>query len=59
MLSVATPANPTGFYQIIAAPDGNPMTMALLAIPMYILYEASIWVIVLLEKSWHRSDSPA
>jgi sec-independent protein translocase protein TatC len=41
----------------IAAPDGNPMTMALLAIPMYILYEASIWVIVLLEKSWHRADS--
>jgi hypothetical protein len=21
---------------------------------MYILYEASIWIILLLEKSWHR-----
>lgn len=36
----------------IAAPDGNPLTMALLAVPMYVLYEASIWLIVLLEKSW-------
>jgi sec-independent protein translocase protein TatC len=39
----------------IAAPDGNPMTMALLAVPMYVLYEASIWLIVVLEKSWHRT----
>lgn len=36
----------------IAAPDGNPLTMALLALPMYVLYEASIWIILLLEKSW-------
>ncbi|HKE38031.1 MAG TPA: twin-arginine translocase subunit TatC [Candidatus Baltobacteraceae bacterium] len=36
----------------IAAPDGNPLTMALLALPMYVLYEISIWVIVLLEKTW-------
>jgi len=36
----------------IAAPDGNPLTMALLAVPMYVLYEVSIWLIVLLEKSW-------
>ena len=34
----------------IAAPDGNPLTMALLALPMYVLYEASIWIIVLLDR---------
>jgi sec-independent protein translocase protein TatC len=36
----------------LAAPDGNPVTMALLAVPMYALYELSIWVIVPLEKRW-------
>lgn len=36
----------------IAAPDGNPLTMALLALPMYALYELSIWVIVPLERRW-------
>ncbi len=36
----------------IAAPDGNPMTMALIALPMYGLYEISIWIILLLERSW-------
>ena len=36
----------------IAAPDGNPLTMALLAIPMYALYELSIWVILPLERRW-------
>lgn len=36
----------------IAAPDGNPMTMALLAFPMYVLYEASIWIIRIFEKTW-------
>ena len=30
----------------LAAPDGNPMTMALLAVPMYVLYEISIWIIL-------------
>ena len=30
----------------LAAPDGNPLTMALLALPMYVLYEISIWIIV-------------
>ena len=39
----------------IAAPDGNPMTMSLLAIPMYVLYEISIWVIVLLERTWRAT----
>jgi len=43
----------------IAAPDGNPLTMAMLAVPMYLLYEASIWVIVVLEKSWRRNDGEA
>jgi sec-independent protein translocase protein TatC len=36
----------------IAAPDGNPLTMALLALPMYALYEISIWVIRPLERRW-------
>lgn len=43
----------------IAAPDGNPLTMGLLAIPMYVLYEASLWIIVVMEKSWRRSDARA
>jgi sec-independent protein translocase protein TatC len=40
----------------IAAPDGNPLTMALIALPMYALYEISIWIILPLERSW-RSRS--
>jgi sec-independent protein translocase protein TatC len=45
-----------GFFVVggLAAPDGNPMTMALLALPMYVLYEASIWLIVLLSRTWQR-----
>ena len=43
----------------IAAPDGNPLTMALMALPMYVLFEGSIWVIVLLEKSWKRAAASA
>ncbi len=39
----------------IAAPDGNPLTMALLALPMYALYEISIWVILPLERRWSSS----
>jgi sec-independent protein translocase protein TatC len=39
----------------IAAPDGNPLTMALLAVPMYVLYELSIWLIVVLEKTWRHA----
>lgn len=39
----------------IAAPDGNPLTMALLALPMYVLYEASIWVIRIFEASWSKN----
>ncbi|HUZ48821.1 MAG TPA: twin-arginine translocase subunit TatC [Candidatus Dormibacteraeota bacterium] len=43
----------------IAAPDGNPLTMALLAFPMYVLYEVSIWIIIVLEKSWRRAEASA
>lgn len=38
----------------LAAPDASPVTMLLIAVPMYLLYEISIWIIVLLEKSWRR-----
>jgi sec-independent protein translocase protein TatC len=43
-----------GFFVFgaIAAPDGNPLTMAMMALPMYALYEVSLWIIVVLEKSW-------
>ncbi len=43
----------------IAAPDGNPLTMALLALPMYVLYELSILLIAVLEKSWHAPERAA
>ncbi len=39
----------------VAAPDASPVTMLLLAAPMYVLFEASIWIIVVLERSWQRS----
>jgi sec-independent protein translocase protein TatC len=39
----------------LAAPDGNPLTMALLAVPMYVLYEVSIWIIVPLERRWRSA----
>jgi sec-independent protein translocase protein TatC len=41
----------------VLAPDGSPITMMLLAGPMYVLFESSIWIIVLLEKSWKRSSA--
>ena len=43
-----------GFFVFgaIIAPDGNPLTMAMMALPMYALYEVSLWIIALLEKSW-------
>jgi sec-independent protein translocase protein TatC len=43
----------------IAAPDGQPTTMMLMAAPLFLLYEASIWVIMLLERSWQRESSYA
>jgi sec-independent protein translocase protein TatC len=39
----------------VLAPDGSPLTMTMLAAPMYVLFESSIWIIVVLEKSWKRS----
>jgi sec-independent protein translocase protein TatC len=49
-----------GFFLFgaIAAPDGNPLTMAMMALPMYALYEVSLWIIAVLEKSW-RVGAPA
>jgi len=43
-----------GFFVFgaLAAPDGNPVTMAMMALPMYALYEISLWIIVALERSW-------
>jgi Sec-independent protein secretion pathway component TatC len=43
----------------VLAPDASPTTMLLIAAPMYVLYEISIWVIVLLEKSWKREAAYA
>jgi sec-independent protein translocase protein TatC len=43
----------------IAAPDGNPLTMGMLALPMYVLYEVSIWIVLLLEKSWRPQQARA
>ena len=40
----------------IAAPDGQPTTMMLMAAPLFLLYEVSIWVIRLLERSWQRES---
>ena len=39
-------------FGAVAAPDGNPLTMAMMALPMYALYEISLWIIAVLEKSW-------
>jgi Sec-independent protein secretion pathway component TatC len=39
----------------VLAPDGSPITMSLLAAPMYVLFETSIWIIVFLERSWKRN----
>jgi sec-independent protein translocase protein TatC len=38
----------------VLAPDGSPLTMTLLAAPMYVLFEISIWLIVFMEKRWKR-----
>ncbi len=38
----------------LGAPDASPITMLLLAGPMYVLYEASVIVIRIFEKSWQR-----
>ena len=38
----------------VLAPDGSPLTMTLLAAPMYVLFEVSIWIIIFMEKRWKR-----
>ncbi|HMD02761.1 MAG TPA: twin-arginine translocase subunit TatC [Candidatus Baltobacteraceae bacterium] len=43
----------------VAAPDASPVTMLLIAAPMYVLYEASIWIILILERSWRREAGRA
>ncbi|GAC1533574.1 MAG: twin-arginine translocase subunit TatC [Candidatus Velthaea sp.] len=43
----------------VLAPDASPMTMMLLAVPMALLYEVSIVVIVVLQKSWKREAAGA
>ncbi len=41
----------------IAAPDGSPLTMLMLAVPMYVLYELSIAVIAVLSKTWSKEGT--
>jgi sec-independent protein translocase protein TatC len=41
------------------APDASPVTMLLLAVPMYVLYELSIVAIAILEKSWRSQARKA
>lgn len=41
----------------VLAPDGSPVTMTLIAAPMYVLFEISIWLIVLMEKSWKQESA--
>jgi sec-independent protein translocase protein TatC len=52
-----------GFGMLVAgavlAPDGSPVTMCLIAGPMFVLFEASIWLIVWLERSWRHEATSA
>ena len=41
------------------APDASPVTMMLISGPMYVLYEMSIWIILILEKSWKKDAARA
>ena len=43
----------------VLAPDGNPATMMLIASPMYVLFELSLWIIVFMEKRWKRESALA
>ncbi|MFN2448199.1 MAG: twin-arginine translocase subunit TatC [Candidatus Baltobacteraceae bacterium] len=43
----------------VISPDGNPLTMAMMALPMYALYEISLWIIIVLEKSWRAQAAAA
>ena len=50
-----------GFGMLVAgailAPDGSPVTMALIAGPMYVLFEISIWLIVIMEGRWRQDTA--
>ena len=52
-----------GFGMLVAgavlAPDGSPVTMTLIAAPMYVLFESSIWLIVFMEKRWKQEGQAA
>jgi sec-independent protein translocase protein TatC len=52
-----------GFGMLVAgavlAPDGSPVTMTLIAAPMYVLFEASIWLILFMEKRWKQEGQAA
>jgi sec-independent protein translocase protein TatC len=52
-----------GFGMLVAgavlAPDGSPVTMMLIAAPMYVLFEVSIWLIVFMEKRWKQEAADA
>ena len=43
----------------LLAPDASPVTMMLISGPMYVLYEMSIWIILILEKSWKKDAERA
>ena len=43
----------------LLAPDASPVTMMLISGPMYVLYEMSIWIILILEKSWKKDAARA
>ena len=42
----------------LLAPDGSPLTMTLIAGPMYVLFEASIVLIGFMEKRWKVAPAP-
>ncbi|MGD0052235.1 MAG: twin-arginine translocase subunit TatC [Vulcanimicrobiaceae bacterium] len=50
-----------GFGMLVAAavlaPDGSPVTMMLIAVPTYILFESSIWLIRAMEGRW-KAETP-
>ncbi|MEP6893621.1 MAG: twin-arginine translocase subunit TatC [Gaiellaceae bacterium] len=43
----------------VALPGIDPVTTTLEAIPLFALYEGSIWLSVLMERYWTRSSSPS
>jgi len=43
----------------VLLPGIDPVTTALEAIPLFVLYEGSIWLAVLCDRRWHRSSDLA